>query len=103
MAVAHIDYNRNSQHGSALRNALTNLESAFEQLNQTHATMALMFDGDGSDASHFAYMQGKFGFADNAAAKAAFDELASLLFKLNTNSSVSDVNAAMTQAFNKFR
>lgn len=103
MAVSHISYSASTQHGALLHSALGGLEAKFDDLNDIHATMALMIDGDGSDASHFAYMATKFGFADNATAKAAYEELSSLLFKLNTNSSVSDVNAALLQAFNKFR
>jgi hypothetical protein len=65
--------------------------------------MSLMIDGDGSSSTHYTYMQGKFGFVDDAAAKSAFEELSSVLFKLNTNDSVSSVNAAILQVFNKFR
>lgn len=103
MAVSHIPYNKGTIHGSILSGGLNRLETALDELNEIKGTMALMIDGDGSSASHFAYMQEKFGFLDNAAAKAAWDELNSLLFKLNTNASVSDVNAALLQAFNKFR
>ncbi len=72
-------------------------------LNDLLATMTLMIDGDGSDAAHFSYMQSKFGFADNATAKAGYEELASALAKLNTDGSVSNVNAAILQLLNKFR
>lgn len=103
MAVAHLNFNGGTQHGALLRRGLLGLEEALSRLNEIKNTMALMIDGDGSDASHFAYMQDKFGFADNAGAKAAWEELNSALFKLNTNDSVSSVNAALLQLFNKFR
>lgn len=103
MAVGHISYNTGTQHGAMLRNGLTLLEDGLDRLNDLKATMQLMIDGDGSDALHFAYMQEKFGFADNASAKAAWDELNSLLAKLNTDAQVSSVNAALLQAFAKFR
>lgn len=103
MAVSHISYQQNTQHGAKLAGALVRLEDAFGDLNEIKNTMALMIDGDGSSATHFAYMQDKFGFVDNAGAKAAYEELASVLSKLNTNSSVTDVNAAILQVFNKFR
>ncbi len=103
MAVAHINFNHNTQHGQLLHSAITRLEDSFDDLNEIKGAMALMIDGDGSQAAHFAYMTVKFGFDTDALAKAAYDELASLLGKLNTNASVTDVNAALLQAFNKFR
>ncbi len=103
MAVPHINFNQGTQHGSLLHSGLSRLEDSLKDLNEIKASMQLMIDGDGSQASHFTYMTGKFGFTDDAGAKAAWDELNSMLFKLNTDSSVSSVNAAMLQAFNKFR
>ncbi len=103
MAVSHITYNQGTQHGALLKTALSQLEAGLQRANELKATLALMIDGDGSNATHFAYMQEKLGFADNAAAKSAWEELNSLLFKLNTNGSVTDVNAALMQAFAKFR
>lgn len=103
MAVSHITYNQGTQHGALLKTALAQLESGLDRGNEILATMARMIDGDGSQAAHFAYMQAKFGFTDDAGAKAAYEELASLLSKLNTNGSVTDVNAALMQAFAKFR
>lgn len=103
MAVSHIAYSAGTQHGALLHSALGGLEAKFDDLNDIHASMALMIDGDGSQAAHFAYMTTKFGFSSDAVAKAAYEELSSLLFKLNTNASVTDVNAALLQAFNKFR
>jgi hypothetical protein len=103
MAVAHINFNSGTQHGALLRSGLQRLEDAFHDLNELKSTMALMIDGDGSQAAHFPYMTQKFSFDNDAGAKAAWEELNSLLFKLNTDASVSSVNAALLQAFNKFR
>lgn len=103
MAVNHISFNDQTQHGRVLRRGLQQLEEAIENLNDVLATTATMIDGDGSQAAHFAYATAKFGFDNDAATKAAWDELNSLMFKLNTNDSVSSVNAALLQAFNKFR
>lgn len=50
--------------------------------------------------THIAF---KFGFATNDVAKAAYDELNSLAFKLNTDVEVTAVNAALLQVFAKFR
>lgn len=103
MAVTHIAFNQSTQHGLLLRRAVADLELGLEALNDVLAVMVTMIDGDGSQASHFTYATSKFGFESDAGAKSAFDELNSLAFKLNTNSSVSDTNAALLQAFNKFR
>lgn len=103
MAVSHITYNHSTPHGSQLANHLLQLEGGLEGLNDDLATMARMIDGDGSQASHFTYMTGKYGFESDAVAKAAYEELQSAAAKLNTNSSVTDVNAALLQAFAKFR
>jgi aspartokinase-like uncharacterized kinase len=103
MAVNHITFNQSNQHGSMLHFAVDNLEKGLEGLNDVIAVMVLMIDGDGSQASQFTYMTSKFGFSDDAASKAAFDELNSLASKLNVNTSVTNVNAALLQAFNKLR
>lgn len=103
MAVAHILYNKGSQYGALLKAGLQGMETALDSLNKIKATMALMIDGDGSQDSHFAYIANQFGFETPALAKAGWDELNSVLFKLNTNGSVTDVNAALLQVFNKFR
>jgi hypothetical protein len=103
MSVPHIAFNDTTHYGQYLRNALVGLEVNLDRLNEIKDTMALMIDGDGSQAAHFTYMTSKFGFTDDATAKAGWDELNSCLFKLNTNTSVSDVNAALLQLFNKLR
>jgi hypothetical protein len=103
MAVGHIAYNSETNHGRKIRRCLELLEEGHEGLNDILDTLALMVDGNGSDAAQFTYMTTKCGFPDNATAKAAYDELQSLRFKLNTNAQVTDVLAALRQAFNKFR
>jgi tetrahydromethanopterin S-methyltransferase subunit H len=104
MAVLHLNFVPTTQHGQLLRSALDNFERGFESLNDVKGAMQLMIDGDGSQASHFVTVAQRFGFENTGAdAKAAWDELNSLLFKLNTNGSVSDVNAAMLQLLNKLR
>lgn len=103
MAVLHLAFGENSAHGSQLRNDLRSLENGLNGIKDRLATMALMIDGNGSDAAHFTYLTDKFGFADNATAKAAYEELQSCYSKLSGNGSVTNVNAALLQAFNKFR
>jgi hypothetical protein len=103
MAVTHLTFNDQLPHGRLLRRGLSQLEEGLDNLNDTKASMALMIDGDGTQAAHFTYLTAKYGFSSDADAKAAWDELNSLLFKLNTNASVTDVAAAIAQVFNKFR
>lgn len=103
MAVTHISYNHGTPHGQMLDNSLRQFEHGLNGLVSLKASMATMIDGDGSNVSHFTYMADKFGFVDTTAAKAAWDELNSSLFKLTTNSSVSDVNAAILQLQAKLR
>lgn len=115
MALTHINIPNATPHAALLRSAISRFEDAFTDLNDVLATLALMIDGDGQQAAHFEYMTKKLGSdgydstqgtptaGQNGVSKAAWDELNSLMFKLNTNNSVSDVNAAMVQVFNKFR
>lgn len=102
MAFSHLNYNKSTPHGYLLAKALDDLRNGFLGLNFIFRTMDTMKDGDGSQATHFAEATTRFSFADDATAKAAYDELNSLQAKLNTNSSVTDLNAAMLQAFHKF-
>ena len=109
MAYVKTQFSDGLQHGQILRRALSNLELGREGLEDIVAAMALMIDGDGSNVSHFGEVTSRFGFVEQAGApsgttaKAAFEELNSLLFKLTTNASVTDVLNAQTQAYNKFR
>lgn len=99
MAVGHITYQQNTQHGAMLRQSLQQLENGLESLVDLLAVMDQMKDsGEVTE-----YLREKFGFVSVEAAEAAYNELASLHFKLTTNGSVDNVNAALLQAFNKFR
>lgn len=103
MAVTHLAFDDQTTHGRLIRRALNQIENGVEDLNDAIATMALMLSGDGSDPAHFTYLTAKFGFASDAVAKAAWEELNSVQAKLTTDSSVSNVRAAQLQAFAKFR
>lgn len=102
-AALHIFFDQRSQHGSMLRNLLNQLEFGRDTLFDMVATMQLMLEGDGTQDAHYSYMTTKFGFPDVATAHTAYNELVALQAKLNTNASVTNVLAAMDQAFNKFR
>lgn len=103
MAFSHIYVSPSTQYGSRLHVGLDQLESSLNILRQQQGTMTMMIDGDGSDAAQFTEMTAQYGFVNNASAKAAWDELNSLLGKLTTDLQVVEVHAALVQAFNKFR
>lgn len=115
MPLSHINIPNSTPHAAMLHSALSRFEQAFNDLNDIRATLELMIDGDASQASQFSYMTKKLGSdgydptngdpsaAQNAVSKAAWDELNSLLYKLNTDSEVTAVHAGIVQAFNKFR
>lgn len=87
MAFTHIYFGSGSQYNNLLRSSLNQLEAGKRDLVNVIATMQTMLDGDGTNISHFNEV----------------DELNSLKFKLTTDSSITAVDSAMTQAFNKFR
>lgn len=105
MPITHISYGESgANHSTLIGSPLRKLEEGLAELEEVVATMALMLTGDGQQEAHFtSYIIVKFGFPDAATAKAAWDELNSLKGKLTTNGSVIEVNAALHQAFNKFR
>lgn len=103
MAMTHIQFNDQLQHGRYLRRVLQMTEEGRETLIKTKDVMQTMIDGDGSDAAHFTEVTTRFGFTDNATSKAAWDEINSALSKLTTDASVTNVQAALLQLFSKLR
>lgn len=104
MAVTYVYFDDQKPHGRLLRRALNHTEEGVEGLVDIFATMARMLDGDGSDAAHFNEVVTRFGFASNAAAKSAYDELNSLVTgKLDSDASTSNVKSAIAQALAIFR
>jgi len=101
-AISHLPFD-NTNHSQRIRECLNNLERGRNELVAEVSTMELMIDGDGSNVSHFEAVRVKYGFPDTTVAKAAFEELAALKGKLDSDASTSNVKAAMLQAFNKFR
>lgn len=104
MADPFIPFNDQIPHGRRLRSFLNKLNEFMDESADWMATSEQMkqTNADGSDPAHWATLASKAGFESNEDAKSAFDEIASLKFKLTTNSSVSDVNAAILQCLAKF-
>ena len=103
MAFAKLYFNPNSQYGGQLRGGLNQLESGLRIVIDMRDALTLMIDGDGSSSTQFSEATSRFGFADNATAKAAWDEMNSYLGKEMTDGSVTFVNAAREQLFDKLR
>ena len=103
MAANHIHFNDNSKYGAMLRKLLTFIEQGDDLFVDVRDVMIQMRDGDGSSAAHYALVQQYFGFENDAAAKAAFEELDSAFAKTSGNGSVSNVRAARDQLLAKLR
>lgn len=91
------DFGRNLARGGQL------LLEGLQLLVQARDNMIQARDGDGTQAAHYDLLTAKAGYVANdyatadAAAKASFDELDSLLSKINTDNAVSNVRAAIYQ------
>jgi len=116
MAFNHISFNQGTQYGAKLRQLLNILEQGDDLFTDVRDVIVQMRDGDGTSNDHYAEVTKKFGFGDydvttggdptdaqNAKARAAFEELDSAYSKTSGNGSVSDVRAARDQLFARMR
>jgi hypothetical protein len=103
MAFNHIHFNANNQYGAKLRGMLTLSEQGDDAMADVRDLMIQMRDGDGSQDAHYAELTSKFGFASDAKARAAFEELDSAYSRISGNGSVTNVRAARDQLFAKMR
>lgn len=103
MAAAHIHFNDQTSYGRQLRRVLQLMEEGDDLMRDVRDVMIQMRDGDGSDDAHYADVTTRFGFASNAKARAAFEELDSAFSKTSGDGSVSNVRAARDQLFAKLR
>lgn len=99
MSVAHLLFNPQIVAGRRLRGALDQFESGFMALQEEVATMLQMLNSGVADD----YLKQQYGFPDVSTAQAAYNELASDVGKLQSNSSQDNVNAAILQMLAKFR
>lgn len=103
MAANFIEFNKTSDFGRNIARGGQLLIEGLVLLVQIRDNMIQARDGDGSLASHYDLLASKAGYvandyADaNTACKASFDELDSLLSKINTDNSVSAVKTAIYQ------
>lgn len=103
MAFNHVHFNDQTQYGRMLRRTLQMMEESDDLLADVRDVMIQMRDGDGSQDVHYAELTTKFGFASDAKARAAFEELDSCYQKTSGNGSVSNVRAARDQFYAKLR
>ncbi len=103
MAFAHIHFNDQTQYGRMLRQLTRISEESDDLFTDVRDLMVQMRDGDGSSNAHYAELTARFGFVDDAGARAAFEELDSAYSKTSGNGSVSNVRAARDQFFAKLR
>lgn len=101
MALTHVGFSRGTPAGGRLDNLLNHLRAFMDSMPHELATMAKMVNGDGSLAAHFTYMTDKYGFDNDAAAKAAFDELNAAWAKVAGDTSQTNVNAALKQVVDR--
>jgi hypothetical protein len=103
MAFAHIHFDNASPYGRTLRQMLDLMEQGDDLIADVRDTMIQMRDGDGSADEHYAEVTNRFGFATDAKARAAFEELDSAYSKTSGDGSVSNVRAARNQLYAKLR
>lgn len=100
---AHIYFDDQTQYGRKLRRVLQMMEESDDLLTDVRDCMIQMRDSDGSQDVHYAEVKTRFGFATDAKAREAFNELDSAYSKTSGNGSVSNVRAARDQLFAKLR
>jgi hypothetical protein len=103
MAFAHVHFDDQTQYGRKLRRFLQQAEESDDGFTDVRDVMIQMRDGDGSQDVHYAQVTSKFGFASDAKARAAFEELDSAYSKTSGNGSVTNVRAARDQLFARLR
>ena len=101
MALGHMAFDDRSPMGQKLRAPLSDLERGLAGMQAIldSLTVDVMIDGKGTDEADFAYMQSKFGFADNKATMAAYQSLRAMWDKLDGGGAI----ALMRGTFAKFR
>jgi hypothetical protein len=115
MAFAHLLFDDTTKYGRILRTFLQKSEAADDEFTDVRDLIIQMRDGDGSQNVHYANVVKNFRFAgydptqgsptdaQNAVARAAFEEIDSAYSKTSGNGNVSNVRAARDQMYAKLR
>ncbi|HYE86359.1 MAG TPA: hypothetical protein VEA16_08385 [Vicinamibacterales bacterium] len=104
-AETHYGFNRNAPAGFRLGRAHEGLDLAMVGLVAERNAMVQMRDGADcpSDAACYAAVTAAYGFSSNAEARGAFLELDSLVAKLTSDASQTNVKAAIDQFLSRLR
>lgn len=98
----HLLYNpQTSTHGKYVVQAVAGLENGKRALAKAIGVLGLMIDNAGTQDADYATMATRIGASDGASARKIWDELNSANAKITTDASVTSVNAALEQLFNK--
>lgn len=97
MAATNIPFDRSNQFGQEIKALLNGYRKVVTDGPVILSAMSHMVDGDGTDVSHFTEMVTLGIYENTADAKASWDELQSVNAKLTTDSSVTNVQAALLQ------
>ncbi len=100
MAAGNYTFNDSTHGGRLLRSAISQFEAGYNALKQVQGCMIQSLSSGSPQVQSFLDF---WGFPDMATAQAAYDEFSSMMGKITTDASVSSVQAALNQAFNKFR
>jgi hypothetical protein len=101
--MAHHNFNDQTQHGRLLRRYLNGIETVIDEGPDVLAVLDQMLTGSAASEASFSVITLRFGFADNANAKLAYDEISSANAKTSGDSEVTSVNAALRQIIAKLR
>jgi hypothetical protein len=101
--MAHHNFNDQTQHGRLLRRYLNGIETVIDEGPDVLAVLDQMLTGSAASEASFGTITTRFGFADNANAKSAYDEISSANAKTSGDSEVTSVNSALRQIIAKLR
>lgn len=99
----HLPFDDQTPGGRKLRRMLNKGEESDDEHADVRSLMITQRNGDGSSDDHYDEVRAYFGFATNAKARAAFEEIDSAYSKISGNGSVSNVRAARDQLFDRLR
>lgn len=97
MAATNIDFDRSNQFGQEIKAYLNALRKVNQDGPNILEAIVHMVDGDGSQAAHFAELVSKGIYPTNEDAQASYNEIASVNAKLTSDTSQTNVDAAIKQ------
>lgn len=89
MASNYCAPNPTTNLGSQLINALSHLKQGVDYLNEALRIIDQIRDGDTSDPAHYDPVVIQYGYTDNVCAQSSYNEISSLMGKLNATGATS--------------